>query len=128
MMETESNTSVIEAAPGFANNPEYQITLEKPDTEFVATLDGTEIARSNRALILREGDLPSTVYLPPEDVRLDLASKSDKDTYCPYKGIASYWSFGTEKNIAWSYEEPFREMLDIKGYIAFYVNRLDDPL
>ena len=127
-METESPTAGIEAAPGFAKNPEYQIILEKPDREFVATLEGVEIARSHQAIVLREGGHPPVVYFPPTDVQLKQAHLTDKDTYCPYKGIASYWTFGTEKNIAWSYEEPFREMLDIKGYISFYVNRLDDSL
>ena len=127
-MDTETTSPLAEPAPGFAKNPDYRIALEKPDREFVATLQGEIIARSNRAIILREGDYPPLVYFPPEDVRLDQATMTDKDTYCPYKGMASYWSFGIEPNIAWSYEEPFKEMLEIKGYVSFYVDRLDDPI
>ena len=119
---------VAEPSPGFAKNPDYRIVLERPEREFVAALHGETIARSNRAIILREGDYPPLVYFPPEDVRLDQAAMTDKDTYCPYKGMASYWSFGTEANLAWSYEEPFTEMLDIKGYVSFYMDRLDDPV
>mgnify|MGYP001793924370 CR=1 FL=1 len=127
-MDTETISSAAEPAPGFAKNPDYRIVLERPEREFIATLQGETIARSSRAIILREGDYPPLVYFPPEDVRLDQATMTDKDTYCPYKGLASYWSFGTEANIAWSYEEPFKEMLDITGYVSFYVNRLDDPV
>lgn len=127
-MDTETASSLAEPAPGFAKNPDYRIVLERPEGEYVATLQGEVIARSKRIILLREGDYPPVAYFPPEDVRLDLATITDKDTYCPYKGMASYWSFGTEANIAWSYEEPFREMLDIKGYVSFYVDRLDDPI
>ncbi|MZR30265.1 DUF427 domain-containing protein [Sneathiella litorea] len=127
-METETSAAALEPSPGFAKNPEYRITLERPEREFIATLQGEPIAQTTRAIILREADYPPLVYFPPEDVRLDQATMSDKDTYCPYKGMASYWNFGTEANIAWSYEEPFQEMLDIKGYVSFYVDRLDDPV
>ena len=119
---------VVEKAPGFAKYPDYVITLENPGREIVATLQGEVIARSANALILRESNHVPVVYFPPEDVRLDLASMTEKDTYCPFKGIASYWTFGLEKNIAWSYEDPFEEMLAIKGYFAFYTDRLDAPL
>ena len=127
-METETTTAAADPAPGFAKNPAYKITLERPTREYVATLQGEEIARSRNVILLKENDYPPIVYFPPKDVRRDQATMTEKDTYCPYKGIASYWSFGREKNIAWSYEEPFREMLDIKGYLAFYTDRLDDPL
>jgi len=127
-METEATPGAAEPSPGFAKNPDYRIVLERPDREFVATLQDKVLARSRRAIILREGDYPPVVYFPPEDVRLDLATMSDKDTYCPYKGMASYWNFGIENNLAWSYEDPFEEMLDIKGYVSFYMDRLDDPV
>lgn len=127
-METEVSPGPAEPSPGFAKNPDYRIVLERSDREFVATLQEQVLARSRRAIILRESDYPPLVYFPPEDVRLDLATMSDKDTYCPYKGMASYWSFGIETNLAWSYEEPFEEMLEIKGYVSFYMNRLDDPV
>ena len=126
-METETATAA-DPAPGFAKNPAYKIILERPAREYVAMLQGDVIAKSSKVILLKEGTYPPVVYFPPEDVRLDQATMTEKDTYCPYKGIASYWNFGREKNIAWSYEEPFREMLDIKGYVAFYTDRLDDPL
>jgi uncharacterized protein (DUF427 family) len=116
------------AAPGFVKYPEYEIVLESTDQEFVVTLQGQEIAKSNGAIILKESNHMPVVYFPPEDINLESVSQSEKETFCPFKGTASYWSFGNEKNIAWSYENPFDEMLEIKDYVAFYTDRLDAPL
>ena len=118
----------IEFAPGFVQDPDYKIVFEDADREIVATLQGEVIAKSENAVILRESRHLPVVYFPPRDVRRDLAHPSEKETFCPFKGHASYWSFGTEKNIAWSYENPYQEMQEIKGYLAFYTDRLDAPL
>ncbi|MEH6526983.1 MAG: DUF427 domain-containing protein [Sneathiella sp.] len=120
--------STTNAAPGFAKTPDYVITFENADQELVATLQGQVIARSKRAVILKESNHTPVVYFPLNDVKLDTVSQTEKETFCPFKGTASYLSFGDEKNIAWSYEDPFEEMLEIKKYIAFYTDRLDAPI
>jgi uncharacterized protein (DUF427 family) len=115
-------------APGFAKYSDYVINLERPDREFVATLQGQAIAKTRNAIILRETNHLPVVYFPPEDIMLETVSQSEKETFCPFKGTASYWNFGNEKNIAWSYENPYDEVLDIKDYVAFYTDRLDAPI
>ena len=119
---------IVEKAPGFIKHPDYEIEIKVVDHEITALLQGQVIAKSDKALILNESNHVPIVYFPREDVRMDLAIPSDKDTFCPFKGHASYWGFGTEANIAWSYEQPYEEMLQIKDYIAFYRDRLDKPL
>ncbi|MCA1688711.1 MAG: DUF427 domain-containing protein [Actinobacteria bacterium] len=67
-------------------------------------LGGETVADSRRAKLLHEtGHLP-VYYFPEEDVRRDLLEKSDHTTYCPFKGVASYWSIRGNKMDAW-YEE-----------------------
>jgi uncharacterized protein (DUF427 family) len=50
-------------------------------------------------------------------------------TYCPFKGEASYWTIDLggkhAENAVWSYEAPYDEVARIKGYMAFYPNRVD---
>lgn len=115
-------------APGFAKYPDYAIVLERSGQEFVAILQGQPIAKTSNAIILKESNHKPVIYFPSEDIQLETVSQSEKDTYCPFKGTASYWSFGDEKNIAWSYGDPFDEVLDIKNYVAFYTDRLDAPI
>lgn len=121
-------SDAIENAPGFVEFPDYKIIVEKTDRLLTARLGGEVMAESNAALILRESNHVPVVYFPPADVHMEKASQTDKESFCPFKGTATYWSFGTEANVAWSYETPFREMQEIQGYLAFYADRLDEPV
>ena len=60
---------------------------------------------------------------------MSLLARTAHSTHCPYKGDASYYSINadgtTAENAIWSYETPFDDMSDIKGYVAFYPNRVD---
>ncbi|MFQ5938366.1 MAG: DUF427 domain-containing protein, partial [Acidiferrobacterales bacterium] len=55
--------------------------------------------------------------------------KSDRQTHCPYKGIASYWHLEVGdrivENVVWSYEEPYSQVAKIKGFRGFYWGRMD---
>jgi uncharacterized protein (DUF427 family) len=50
-------------------------------------------------------------------------------THCPYKGDAVYWSIRsgprTVENAVWSYEAPYDDVAPIKGFLAFYPDRVD---
>ncbi len=50
---------------------------------------------------------------------MDLLTHSDKETVCPYKGIASYWSAGDLEDVAWSYRNPIPEAGAIEGLVSF---------
>jgi len=123
---TETPPDATNSGPGYARAPDHTLALAAAGETCTATLNGATLARSDAALIMREGDYAPVVYFPPGDVRLDLASKTEHSTYCPFKGAATYWAFAGADNIAWSYETPYDEMIDIKGYVAFYQDRLDD--
>jgi uncharacterized protein (DUF427 family) len=60
---------------------------------------------------------------------MDFLRRTDHHTHCPYKGNAAYWSIEvggeTVENAAWSYEQPFEDVAEIKGYISFYLDRLN---
>jgi uncharacterized protein (DUF427 family) len=60
---------------------------------------------------------------------MTLLARSDRTTYCPYKGDASYFSIlvGGERSIdaVWTYETPYAAVAGIKGHFAFYPDRVD---
>jgi uncharacterized protein (DUF427 family) len=92
-----------------------------------ATLDGVVLAESRRTLLVDEQDHGLIFYFPPHDVRFDrLAAMQGKSSRCPYKGVASYWAHAErpDEAIAWSYENPYPEVMPIKEYIAFYQDRV----
>lgn len=113
------------SGPGYARAPEHTITIMPSAGKAVATFNGQVIAESVNALELRESKYNPVVYFPADDVRKDLAQASDRSTHCPFKGDASYWRFGTDDDIAWSYETPFDEVMEIAGHVAFYTDQVE---
>jgi uncharacterized protein (DUF427 family) len=91
-------------------------------------LDGELLAETTRPCLLFETALPMRVYMPREDVRVELRP-SAKQTYCAYKGQASYWSLDAagagRKDLVWSYEDPLREAAEITGLVAFFNEKVD---
>ena len=86
------------------------------------------VAETTRARLLTETSLPLRFYVPREDVRLEL-HPSERHSYCPYKGQASYWSVDAggrrRQDIAWSYEQPLPDAVEIAGLVAFWDERVD---
>ncbi len=91
--------------------------------------DGRILAESSRPRLLFETHLPVRFYLPPEDVRTDLLLPSRTVTACAYKGEASYWSVpsdgGTIEDIAWSYQHPLSDAVEVAGMLCFFDERVD---
>lgn len=95
----------------------------------VVRVDGVVVADSHHPTILYETGLPPRYYLPADDVRLDLLSRSDTTTGCPYKGFARYWTLtvdGTEyPDLVWGYDDPLPESAPVKGLMCFYNEKVD---
>jgi uncharacterized protein (DUF427 family) len=90
---------------------------------------GAVIADSEKALDLKEATYPAVRYIPRSDADMRLLKRTDHMTHCPYKGDASYYSIVVDgqvsENAVWTYEDPLPGVAAIKGYLAFYPNRVD---
>jgi hypothetical protein len=72
-------------------------------------------------------------YIPLDDVDQTLLAPSDTQTYCPYKGDASYYSItlpdgqdaeGRLADAVWSYREPYDRVAPIADHVAFYADHV----
>lgn len=110
--------------------PDHPISIEKNPSRVVVTLGGRVIADTRDALTLREASYPAVQYVPRRDVDMAALMRSEHKTFCPYKGEASYYSIpaGGDRSInaVWTYETPFGAMAQIKDYVAFYPDRVDE--
>jgi uncharacterized protein (DUF427 family) len=110
--------------------PDHPITIEANPSRVVVKVGGQIIADTSDALTLREDSYPAVQYIPRRDVKMDALTRSEHRTYCPYKGYASYYSIpaggNRSVNAVWTYETPFEAMAQIKDYVAFYPNRVDE--
>jgi uncharacterized protein (DUF427 family) len=109
--------------------PDHPITVEPSSAHIVVTVAGRTIADTKDALSLREASYPAVLYIPRKDVDMTLLERTDHATYCPYKGDCSYFSVpvGGERsvNAIWTYEAPYPSVVEIKGHVAFYPDRVD---
>jgi len=113
-------------APGFQRVPRSHIVTRPAGRRVQVTLNGEVLADSRHSIEMREGTYAPVYYLPREDVRMDRFERSNHATHCPFKGEATHYSLaGGPQNLAWSYEQPYDEMQDIRGRIAFYPKRVD---
>ena len=110
-------------------SPEHPITIEGTRGRVVVTVGGRVVAGSGNALTLREAAYPPVHYIPRADADMSLLQPTDHTTYCPYKGVCSYFNIASagEKgiNAVWSYEAPFAAVIAIEGHLAFYPERVD---
>jgi uncharacterized protein (DUF427 family) len=109
--------------------PDHPIAIEKNPARVVVTVAGRVVADSKDALVLREASYPAVQYIPRKDVDMSLLARTDRATYCPYKGDCAYYSIpvGGERsaNAVWSYESPYAAVVAIKDHVAFYPDRVD---
>ena len=110
--------------------PDHPITLTPNRERVLVRVGGALIADTREALILQEASYPPVQYIPRRDVDMVALTRSAHTTYCPYKGDASYYSVAAggdrASNAVWTYETPFEAMAQIKDYVAFYPDRVDE--
>ena len=108
--------------------PDHPITIAPAPGRVTVSAAGKVIVDSRHALVLREASYPPVYYFPREDAVMDLLDSSDRTTYCPYKGEASYYSIAAlgeaGRDAIWSYETPYSAVADIVGCLAFYPDRV----
>lgn len=107
--------------------PDHPITIRPNAQRVVVKLGDATIADSRNALTLCEASYPPVQYIPRADVDMALLEPSTHETYCPYKGDASYLSVrGGDARLAnsvWSYERPYDAVAEIADHLAFYPDR-----
>ncbi|MFL5458866.1 MAG: DUF427 domain-containing protein [Myxococcales bacterium] len=119
------------AAPGFKEYPAHRISAKPAGVRVRVTFRGEVIADTTRAIALEEGKGPKTVapvvyYIPRADVKMERLVRSSQQTYCPFKGQASYYSFKDgPQDAVWSYETPYDEMSPLKELVSFYPDKVD---
>ena len=109
--------------------PDHPITLAPASKTLRVIFRGEVIAESKDAVIMREASYPPVVYFPRKDVLMEKLARTAHNTWCPYKGEASYYSLvageAREENAVWTYETPFDAVADIRERLAFYTTKID---
>jgi len=107
----------------------HLVRLELSPRKVRAVLNGVSVADSRRVALLHEtGHLP-VYYFPKDDVRMDMLTRTEHSSHCPFKGDATYWSIEVPDRVAenavWGYENPISDASELSNYVAFYWSKLD---
>jgi uncharacterized protein (DUF427 family) len=109
--------------------PDHPITVTPTAAKITVSFQGQVIATSTQALTLQESTYPAVQYIPREDVDPSVLVRTDSQTYCPFKGDASYFSLKvgetTSADAIWTYEAPYDAVASIKDHLAFYPDRVE---
>jgi uncharacterized protein (DUF427 family) len=104
---------------GHAADAYHRIDVRRAERELSVRAGDQLIAETQRPLVLYESGFAPRWYVPREDVHEELLRPVDRETFCPYKGICSYYDVGDATQAAWSYREPYREVDRIADLISF---------
>lgn len=107
----------------------YRILFEPSARRVRVAFAGETVADSRRTMVLLESRHLPVYYFPEDDVRMDLFERTEHHSRCPFKGDATYWTLRVgerqAENALWSYLDPLPQAAAMKGYLAFYWNRVD---
>lgn len=103
--------------------------MERTTKRLRVVFNGEVIADTTRAFRVLETSHPPTYYLSPEDVKTEFLARTNRQTACEFKGLATYWTLSvgdkTVVNAVWSYESPYEDYADMRGYLSFYASKMD---
>lgn len=104
-----------------------RFTITPSATSWIVRAQGAELARSDHALELRDGDHPAVIFFPPEDVAMVFFDPSPTQT-ARHAGHARHLTLvGPERQIAdaaWSLEAPEPAFETLAGHVAFDAERV----
>jgi uncharacterized protein (DUF427 family) len=104
---------------GHAADVYHRIDIRNTSRRLVVRHDGQVIADTTRPLALYESGFAPRWYVPRADVNESALTAVPGQTFCPYKGLCSYYDIGDARRAAWSYPDAWPEVGRVAGFISF---------
>jgi uncharacterized protein (DUF427 family) len=113
---------------GHAADPYHRIDVRHTSRHLVVRAGDRVVADTHRPLVLYESGFAPRWYVPRADVVADAPVLGEHQTFCPYKGIASYYDVDGVAHAAWSYRAPLHDMAVIGDLVSFEPDRVEVTL
>jgi uncharacterized protein (DUF427 family) len=104
---------------GHAADSYHRIDIRQASRKIVVRYRDLIIADTKRPLVLYESGFAPRWYVPRADVDESALIAVEKQTFCPYKGLCSYYDIGDAHQAAWSYREAYPEVRRISDLVSF---------
>lgn len=110
---------------GHAADAYHRIDIRSTARHLVVRDGDRVVADTHRPLALYESGFAPRWYVPREDTDESALKPNDIQTFCPYKGICSYYDIGTRKRAAWSYVDAWTEVARVRNLVSFEPDKID---
>src|SRR6267154_2686999 len=110
---------------GHAADPYHRVDIRQTSRHLTVRYQDHVLADTRRPLALYESGFAPRWYVPRDDVDQAGLTPADGQTFCPYKGLASYYDIGGARRAAWSYLDAWTEARRISGLISFEPDKVE---
>ena len=110
---------------GHAADSYHRIDIRQASRHLLVRHQDRVIADTTRPLALYESGFAPRWYVLRADVDESALTPAEGQTFCPYKGLASYYDIGDAHRAAWSYEDAWPEVRRISGLISFEPDKIE---
>jgi len=104
---------------GHAADGYHRIDIRQSSRNLVVRHRDRIIADTKRPLVLYESGFAPRWYVARADADESAFVLVDQQTFCPYKGMCSYYDIGDARRAAWSYLQAYPEVGRISGLVSF---------
>lgn len=110
---------------GHAADAYHRIDIRQSSRHLVVRDGARRVADTRRPLVLFESGFAPRWYVPREDIDPAALTAVEGQTFCPYKGLASYYDIGGRKRAAWCYPQAWPEVARISNLVSFEPDKID---
>ena len=104
---------------GHAADSYHRIDIRQSSRNLTVRDGDRTVADTRRPLVLYESGFAPRWYVPRADIDPSALTLVEHRTFCPYKGLCSYYDIGEARQAAWSYPEAYAEVGRISGFVSF---------
>ena len=110
---------------GHAADAYHRIDIRQASRHLLVRHEGRVIADTTRPLALYESGFAPRWYVPRADVDESALTAAQGQTFCPYKGLCSYYDIAGARRAAWSYPDAWGEASRVGGLVSFEPDKVE---
>lgn len=104
---------------GHAADSYHRIDIRQTSRRLIIRDHDRIIVDTKRPVVLYESGFAPRWYVERADVDESALTLVEHQTFCPYKGLCSYYDIGDARLAAWSYSNAYPQVSRISGLISF---------
>jgi uncharacterized protein (DUF427 family) len=110
---------------GHAADPYHRIDVRATSRHLVVHDGDRVIADTRRPVVLYESGFAPRWYVYRQDIDESALIAVAGRTFCPYKGLADYYTIGNRRRAAWSYPNAWTEAERVRNLVSFEPDEID---